>query len=75
MPFKETCRVEERVRMLSDYETGNWSVSDLVVDTGFAAIRFTNGVNDERAASRIGLWIVRTLHCIARTRPRERWRM
>jgi transposase InsO family protein len=29
MPFKETCRVEERVRMLSDYETGNWSVSDL----------------------------------------------
>ena len=29
MPFKETCRVEERGRMLSDYETGNWSVSDL----------------------------------------------
>ena len=27
MPFKETCCVEERVRMLSDYETGNWSMS------------------------------------------------
>jgi transposase-like protein len=29
MPFTETCRMEERVRMLSDYDTGNWSVSDL----------------------------------------------
>jgi transposase InsO family protein len=29
MPFTETCRMEERVRMVSDYDTGNWSVSDL----------------------------------------------
>jgi len=29
MPFKETCRVEERVRMLSDYASGIWSVSEL----------------------------------------------
>lgn len=29
MPFTETCRMEERVRMLSDYDTGNWSVSEL----------------------------------------------
>lgn len=29
MPFAETCRMEERIRMLSDYETGNWSVSEL----------------------------------------------
>ena len=29
MPFTETCRMEERIRMLSDYDTGNWSVSDL----------------------------------------------
>lgn len=29
MPFQETCRMEERIRMLSDYETGNWSVSEL----------------------------------------------
>jgi transposase InsO family protein len=29
MPFLETCRMEERVRMLSDYETGNWSVTEL----------------------------------------------
>jgi transposase InsO family protein len=29
MPFKETCRMEERVRMLADYDTGGWSVSDL----------------------------------------------
>lgn len=29
MPFAETCRMEERIRMLSDYDTGNWSVSEL----------------------------------------------
>src|SRR5437762_159545 len=29
MPFKETCRMEERIRMLSEYESGNWSVSEL----------------------------------------------
>lgn len=29
MPFTETCRMEERIRMLSDYNTGNWSVTDL----------------------------------------------
>jgi transposase InsO family protein len=29
MPFLETCRMEERIRMLSDYESGNWSVSEL----------------------------------------------
>ena len=29
MPFKETCRMKERIRMLSEYDTGNWSISDL----------------------------------------------
>ena len=29
MPFRETRRMEERVRMLLDYDTGQWSVSDL----------------------------------------------
>jgi putative transposase len=29
MPFTETCRMEERVRMLAEYDTGNWSVSEL----------------------------------------------
>ena len=29
MPFTETCRMEERIRMLCDYDTGNWSVSEL----------------------------------------------
>ena len=29
MPFAETCRMEERVRMLLEYDTGNWSVSEL----------------------------------------------
>ena len=29
MPFPETCRMEQRIQMLSDYATGNWSVSEL----------------------------------------------
>ena len=29
MPFTETCRMEERVGMLADYDAGHWSVSDL----------------------------------------------
>lgn len=29
MPFTETCRMQERVRMLAEYDTGNWSVSEL----------------------------------------------
>lgn len=29
MPFRETGRMEERVRMLLDYESGNWSVSEI----------------------------------------------
>jgi|HubBroStandDraft_3_1064219.scaffolds.fasta_scaffold90072_1 transposase InsO family protein len=29
MPFKETCRMEERVQILAEYESGHWSVSEL----------------------------------------------
>jgi transposase InsO family protein len=29
MPFTETCRMQERIRMLWEYDTGNWSISEL----------------------------------------------
>ena len=29
MPFPETCAMQERIRMLSDYDQGHWSVSEL----------------------------------------------
>ena len=29
MPFRETCRMEQRVQMLADYDTRCWSVSEL----------------------------------------------
>jgi putative transposase len=29
MPFAETCRMEERIRMLLEYDTGSWSVAEL----------------------------------------------
>jgi len=34
MPFTETCAMEERIRMLVDYDTGNWSVSELCARYG-----------------------------------------
>jgi transposase-like protein len=29
MPFREACRMEQRVQMLADYDIGCWSVSEL----------------------------------------------
>ena len=29
MPFRESCRMEERVRMLTDWDRGNWGVAEL----------------------------------------------
>ncbi len=29
MPFRETCAMEERIAMLTEYEAGHWSVSEL----------------------------------------------
>ena len=29
MPFRETGRMEERIRMFLEYESGNWSVSEI----------------------------------------------
>jgi transposase InsO family protein len=34
MPFKEVCRVEQRVRMLADYDTGVFDVSELCARYG-----------------------------------------
>ncbi|MCP1734984.1 hypothetical protein ABIF38_002702 [Bradyrhizobium japonicum] len=28
MPFRETSRMEERIRMFMEYESGNWNVSE-----------------------------------------------
>lgn len=29
MPFRETCRMQERIGILAEYDSGNWSVADL----------------------------------------------
>lgn len=34
MPFMETCRMEQRVQMLADYDTGHWSVTALCARYG-----------------------------------------
>ena len=50
MAFRETCAMEERIRMLSDYDTGAFSVTELGrrygVDPG--DILFVAGASAER---------------------------
>jgi transposase InsO family protein len=71
MPFMETCRMEERVRMLSDYETGNWSVTELC--RRYAVCRDTFYEWRKRQASGAADWFVdrshATLRCPHRTEP------
>jgi len=40
MPFLETCRLEQRIRMLSDYDGGNWSVGELCARYGVSRQTF-----------------------------------
>jgi transposase InsO family protein len=71
MPFLETCRMEERVRMLSDYETRNWSVSDLCRRYGVCRDTFyewrqrhMSGQEDWFVSRSHAAW-----HCPRRTAP------
>ena len=71
MPFLETCRMEERIRMLSDYESGNWSVSELC--RRYAVCRDTFYEWDKRRKSGDQDWFMdrshATLRCPHRTEP------
>ena len=40
MPFLETCQVEQRVLMLADYDSGNWSVGELCARYGVSRETF-----------------------------------
>jgi len=70
MPFKETCRMEERVRMLLEYDTGNWSVSDLC--RRYDVCRDTFYAWRERREREAAEWFMdrshAPLHCPHRTR-------
>ena len=66
MPFRETCRMEERVRMLSEYETGNWIVSELCRRYGVCRDTFYEWRKRRRAVKRIGSSITRMRLCTAR---------
>lgn len=69
MPFKETCRMEERIQMLADYNTGNWSVSELCRCYGVS--RDTFYAWRERRESGAADWFTdrshAALHCPHRT--------
>src|SRR6202140_571975 len=43
MPFRETGRMEERIRMFLEYESGNWSVSEICRRYGVCRDRFSAG--------------------------------
>jgi transposase InsO family protein len=71
MPFLETCRMEERVRMLLDYDTGNWSVSELC--RRYGVCRDTFYAWCERRESGAPEWFMERshapLHCPHRSDP------
>src|ERR1700722_3885462 len=49
MAFRETCAMEERIRMLSDYDTGAFSVTELSERYGVPGdILFVAGASAER---------------------------
>ena len=60
MPFQETCRMEERVRMLADFDSGHWSVSDVCRRYGIS--RDTFYVWRARRASDALNWFVDRSH-------------
>jgi transposase InsO family protein len=64
MPFKETCRMEERVRMLADYDTGNWSVLELC--RRYGVCRDTLYEWRKRRAGGDAGWFVERSHAVAR---------
>jgi transposase-like protein len=69
MPFKETCRMQERIRMLADYDTGNWSVAELC--RRYGASRDTFYAWRERRESGAADWFTdrshAPVHCPHRT--------
>src|SRR5437763_4802187 len=60
MPFSETCRMEERIRMLTEYDTGNWSVLDLCRRYGICRDTFYEW--RERRASGAQDWFIERSH-------------
>ena len=60
MPFTETCRMEERIRMLLDYDTGNWSVSALC--DRYGVCRDTFYAWQKRRASAAAGWFMDRSH-------------
>jgi transposase InsO family protein len=60
MPFQETCRMELRVRMLSDYDTGAFSVTELCARYGVSRDTFYTWLS--RRASGAADWFVDRSH-------------
>jgi transposase len=54
MAFRETCAMEERIRMLSDYDTGAFSVTELSERYGVS--RETFYLWRERRLSGVAMW-------------------
>jgi len=69
MPFEETCRMEQRVRMLLDYDAGHWSVSELCRRYGVSRDTFYDW-RARRASGEAGWFCDRshaTRSCLHRT--------
>ena len=71
MPFVETCRMDERVRMLTEWDSGNWSVAELC--RRYGVCRDTFYAWQARRARGEAAWFVdrshAARHCPHRTEP------
>ena len=74
MPFTEVCRMEQRVRMLVDYDTGNWSVAELCRRYGVSRDTFYEW--RRRRESQAPDWFMdrshAPLHCPHRTQAAQK---
>ncbi|WP_164119557.1 helix-turn-helix domain-containing protein, partial [Stenotrophomonas maltophilia] len=65
--------MEERIRMLSDYASGNWNVSELCQRYGVCRDTFYEWRRRQARAIRLGFSIARMLRSIVRIAPMQPW--
>ena len=63
MPFRETGRMEERIRMFLEYESGNWSVSEMCRRYGVCRDTFYEWRKRKRPASGV-VWDRSLRRCV-----------
>jgi hypothetical protein len=74
MPFVESSRMEQRVGLLSDYDTGAFSVTALCARYGIDRSTFTCGCRVGMGVMRCGSQIARMRRAAVRIGRWRRWK-